>query len=341
LSSIFFNLSDMVLTGVALWIFFGSYLSFDKLRSVERENMELKKLKLQANIDELKRKIEYYKSKVRLSADSHEWLLTLSSIVQEIGSAENYSELINKLKDIVEKRFELKLEKVLDPFMKELLRVKKRSIVKDEGSKKYYYGAIFSEDGVKDIFRTKFLIETRQILDFIFNIASEKNMELELIERLTFESRTDFLTGLFNRVAFLDVAKDEFLLAKRLKTQFVFAILDIDNFKSINDTYGHKTGDEVIKSVAGIIKSNILEVELAGRLGGEEFGIVLNRDISQALKVLEKIKNEVEQKTITTISIGVCFDMTSFEEVYSIADYRLQLAKRTGKNKVVYEGSFR
>jgi diguanylate cyclase (GGDEF)-like protein len=120
-------------------------------------------------------------------------------------------------------------------------------------------------------------------------------------------------------------------------------MLDIDNFKRINDTYGHLTGDKVLKELSEIIEKSLRSEDFVGRYGGEEFLIVLPRTNKEtAFKVAERIRRKIERHRFpvpepVTVSIGVA-DSTegeSLEELISLADERLYRAKRSGKNRVI------
>src|SRR5690606_23007528 len=122
---------------------------------------------------------------------------------------------------------------------------------------------------------------------------------------------------------------------------------DIDNFKAINDTYGHQTGDDVLIQVANIIKSSIRDNDIAARWGGEELAIYLpNAPLSSALQVAERIRERVSRKTSprVTISIGVSQwkqqDMIKgLDTLFQKADQSLYTAKSTGKNQVIVSNS--
>jgi diguanylate cyclase (GGDEF)-like protein len=167
------------------------------------------------------------------------------------------------------------------------------------------------------------------------------------LARLTRQAQTDGLTNLANRRALderLDVEVDH---ARRLGTHVAFVIADIDNFKSINDGYGHQTGDEVLRRVAQNFTEAVRELDLPGRYGGEEIAIVLpGTNLSGARALAEKIRKSLEELTLTTpdgqplhvtASFGAaCFPAQSgVEELVAAADAALYEAKRTGKNRVV------
>lgn len=150
----------------------------------------------------------------------------------------------------------------------------------------------------------------------------------------------DHLTKLYSR-NYLDekiqrsMAKDE---------QGTFVLIDIDNFKQINDTYGHQVGDEVLIQVASIIQSNIRETDIGARWGGEELAIYfpkvcLDIGLLIAKRVVEKVSNETNPKV--TISCGISYwnveTKDSFTTLFKRADLALYQAKETGKNKVVVQ----
>jgi diguanylate cyclase (GGDEF)-like protein len=167
------------------------------------------------------------------------------------------------------------------------------------------------------------------------------------LARLTRQAQTDALTNLANRRALDERLDDEVDHARRLGTNVAFVIADIDNFKSINDSYGHQTGDEVLRRIGRALAEAVRELDLPGRYGGEEFAIVLpGTNLSGARALAEKIRKNLEKLLVTTpdgspfqvtASFGAaCFPaQTSVEELVAAADAALYQAKRTGKNRVV------
>ncbi len=155
---------------------------------------------------------------------------------------------------------------------------------------------------------------------------------------------TDPLTKLYNRLFF----NNQILYLKnrydRTKQPFSAMLFDIDNFKKINDTYGHNIGDEVLKKVAKIIKNSIRKTDIACRYGGEEF-IILFPDTNKqkALEISERIRKEIEKNVIyddkpVTISAGVGEFNDSYKTIHHFIhdiDEALYTAKRTGKNKII------
>ncbi len=171
----------------------------------------------------------------------------------------------------------------------------------------------------------------------------KKEANIKLFELAT----TDSLTGLFNRRHFLELAQIELERQIRHQNQAAVLMVDIDNFKKINDTYGHAAGDEVLKQVASILKNSMRKYDLIGRLGGEEFALMLcDCDFSLANEIAQRMCKKTESQLIefkkniikVTISIGLtqlCEVDKQAEEPLVRADKALYDAKNSGRNRVV------
>jgi len=159
---------------------------------------------------------------------------------------------------------------------------------------------------------------------------------------LSVEVTKDSLTQLYNHATFYDKL-DEFILRhKREGKSFGVQIIDIDDFKPINDTYGHDMGNTVILGLVDVINENLGVGDIAFRYGGEEFTVITS-DPSRAVKQAENIRRQISERSFdgvngnVTVSIGVCSYDDSFggrREFFSAADKALYNAKETGKNKV-------
>ena len=155
---------------------------------------------------------------------------------------------------------------------------------------------------------------------------------------------TDPLTKLYNRLYFnnqINYLKNQY---ERHKKPFSAMLIDIDNFKKINDTYGHHIGDEVLKNVAKIIKTTIRKTDIACRYGGEEFIILLpETEKSKAKEIAERIRKKIESSiqyddNPVTISAGVGEFNEKYKTIHHFihdVDEGLYVAKRTGKNKII------
>jgi len=164
--------------------------------------------------------------------------------------------------------------------------------------------------------------------------------QLEYANKLHF----DFLTGVYSR-EYIFRQSQEFLSSCKTSNPVGVAIIDIDNFKKINDTYGHKNGDVVLSALGNVLKSISTKDILTGRFGGEEFIITFRGiEFEKSKALLEQVRIEIENLKFdfvdkpVTISGG--FSMTEkyipFEDILSIADKKLYEAKNNGKNKIIF-----
>ncbi len=156
----------------------------------------------------------------------------------------------------------------------------------------------------------------------------------------------DGLTGLLNHKAFLDRFDEEVSRAGRFNHMLGLVILDLDKFKSINDSYGHLYGDYVLEEVSNIIKENVRAIDVVGRYGGEEFAVLLvNTDIQQCIPLAERIVRKISEKTFlkngiavnVTISAGMAgfpIHADQVRELISKADKAMYETKRIGGNSV-------
>jgi diguanylate cyclase (GGDEF)-like protein len=169
-----------------------------------------------------------------------------------------------------------------------------------------------------------------------------RNIELErMVSRLQALSVTDSLTGLKNHGFFFDRLAEELERASRYQRPLAVIIADIDNFKQVNDAFGHAAGDAVLKSLGDVFRTQLREVDLACRIGGEEFGFVLpETDEQGGMRAAERIRSAVESFVIedvgtVTVSLGVAVfpeHATERDELLESADTALYQAKHEGKN---------
>lgn len=166
-------------------------------------------------------------------------------------------------------------------------------------------------------------------------------------EMLQREADTDPLTELAGRRPFLKTLAIEFARARRFGHPMAVAMIDIDHFKRVNDTYGHHAGDEVLRALSGILVKEFRKIDLVGRLGGEEFAVVFpettpekaQRACGRLLRAVQSAAVQVDGKVIKiTISIGLAGILPNAEEGSEIlkrADEHLYIAKREGRNRLV------
>ncbi len=179
-------------------------------------------------------------------------------------------------------------------------------------------------------------------------MRTKANLELEKLNSRLYElATTDSLSGLFNRMQFMNAANDAFQYHQSVRTDMSMLMMDIDNFKQVNDEYGHAAGDAVIKAVAVCLSSSLREFDLLGRLGGEEYAMMLvGCDLDAAIRVAKRLCADVEKLRIehqgqslgVKISIGVAqmsLREPDIERALSQADKALYQAKDRGRNQVV------
>lgn len=178
---------------------------------------------------------------------------------------------------------------------------------------------------------------------YVFSLTDITKLK-EKSNLLEYQASHDKLTGLFNRNRFDELYEKEIKRARRYNNDLSLILFDIDNFKMINDSYGHQTGDEVLKEIAKIILGNVREQDINVRWGGEEFLILLPQtNLLGAFTVANKIRTSIETNIFTTNSLNITasFGVTQLLEnddessFITRSDKFLYEAKKTGKNKVV------
>lgn len=200
--------------------------------------------------------------------------------------------------------------------------------------------AQFLKNGANDYIRKPFSKE-----EFVCRINNSIE-SIENIHTIINHANRDFLTGLYNRRYFFDFGERYFSEAIENSYSFAVAVLDIDNFKSVNDTYGHDVGDMVIEHLANTLRSTTGRDDIVARFGGEEFCILLkNIEPHQALTVIERAREAVANSELVvsdeisiryTASFGLATKTyDTLEDYISEADALLYKAKQSGKNKVI------
>jgi diguanylate cyclase (GGDEF)-like protein len=175
----------------------------------------------------------------------------------------------------------------------------------------------------------------------LYEAVQEQNRQLQEM------ANRDGLTGLYNHRYFHEQLSQDFLRAKRYHENLSCILLDIDYFKKFNDTYGHQTGDVVLRALASVIQKSTRESDLAARYGGEEFAIVLyHTDGSAAFEAAERLRQMVESNEVedngnvlrVTISVGISTfpheKIHDSKELIEFADQALYKAKDNGRNRV-------
>jgi len=192
----------------------------------------------------------------------------------------------------------------------------------------------------------------QQILENALRLSNSRLVELEketvvLQDKLTQEHDQaihDTLTGIFNRLAFEERMEQEYSRWKRYKNSLSILVFDIDYFKKVNDTWGHKAGDKALKLIAGNLQKNLRESDFLARYGGEEFVVIMpETEIKAALAAANKLREAVQacefhyqdRRVSITVSCGVSQFKKSdtIESAFQRADSYLYMAKQAGRNR--------
>jgi len=179
--------------------------------------------------------------------------------------------------------------------------------------------------------------------------ASYSQSEFLLLSAKKFaeqQARTDILTGIYNRRGFFENAEAIEIKARKDDRPFVFAMIDIDNFKSINDTWGHDIGDIALKEVTNVMMKLLRKTDLFGRIGGEEFAVIFPQTlVKEGFNMAERLRQAIEEHVIKTtkgdikltVSIGVTYLQdrnVGLKDIINHSDSALYQAKLEGRNKV-------
>jgi len=196
--------------------------------------------------------------------------------------------------------------------------------------------------------RVRSLLRIKYLHDELQQKVEELQKAKEELRQLAI---TDGLTGLYNYRYFKEQLQQELSRAVRHGLNVSLIMIDIDHFKHYNDTNGHPAGDVILKSIGGLLRDNIRNIDLAARYGGEEFSLVLIETNKAAAKIVaEKIRRLIERQKFDceskqplgkiTISTGIATfpeDGKEFDDLVSSADQRLYKAKQAGRNTVFAE----
>lgn len=181
---------------------------------------------------------------------------------------------------------------------------------------------------------------------FLDDVEKDKIILKRQNARLLELARVDSLTGLLNRRAMKQRLENAFYTKSNYGVEFVVAIMDIDNFKQINDQFGHSCGDQVVKRLASIVQRKVRETDYVCRWGGDEVLILLNKaSLEGAVSTMKRIfyqisntKMKYDQNDLNiTVTIGICSSKGYYllQDIIVEADRRLYSGKRKGKNRIV------
>jgi diguanylate cyclase (GGDEF)-like protein len=188
-----------------------------------------------------------------------------------------------------------------------------------------------------------FSLEDIALIELFSQMVGASVGNIKLFEKMQRQATTDGLTGLANHKRFYEILERELWRAKRYNEKISAIMIDIDNLKMVNDTYGHRVGDKVISEIGRIIKSCIRQIDTAARYGGDEFAVILpNTNLEDAKLVAGRMvegvansfvdikKNQVQLSI--SVGLGIYDSDSSPEDITSRSDQALYDAKKAGKN---------
>ncbi len=193
--------------------------------------------------------------------------------------------------------------------------------------------------------------EARELAQWLASQASIALENARLHAIVKQQAVTDALTGLANRRRFIEELAEEVSRAERFGGPLAVVLADLDDFKGVNDRYGHQTGDEVLRAFAAVLRDRLREVDLPARIGGEEFAILLREtDLAGGKALAEQLRARLAGLRLTApdgrqLAVTASFGVTAYpqaqseDELLSVADAALYRAKALGKNRVVAAGS--
>jgi diguanylate cyclase (GGDEF)-like protein len=198
----------------------------------------------------------------------------------------------------------------------------------------------------------KFDAGEHELFSYLTNQAAQSVENVDLHETVQRQAVTDELTGLFNHRRFQEVMTTEVERARRYDQEMGLIMLDLDDFKRVNDTYGHLQGDEVLRAVATVLRQSSREIDEPARYGGEEMAVALPQtDLDGAYRFAERVRQRIESLELPlpngdgTLRVTASFGAASLKSLgvatdgkdalVAAADAALYRAKRSGKNRTV------
>lgn len=240
------------------------------------------------------------------------------------------------------------LVKLISGFIPEIDNSKVANFLKEAKMKSYILVPLLSKHthfGSLIVFSSRENISNSE-LNFLGLFAKQIELAItiaDLFQAVKEQAITDGMTGLYNRRYFEEYIKKEAIRAMRQSQKFTVIGIDLDHLKQINDTYGHNYGDIAIKAIAEVLKNNARSIDIAARMGGEEFNLILPAvDIEGGCIAAERIRKAIESVELEkighiTASLGVATypdQSDDLEELLELTDQAMYESKRNGRNRV-------
>ena len=345
------------------------YETYQQFSEKHMQELVNKNIKLEKNIDALSNIVEIgkymnaYLSDDNLISMINDMILGILGVTYSTIFILENGELSIKASNIDSMNIKLTSTEIASISKEEEFIMNDENIIKQTGSAKVDIHSIM---GIPIVLRSKFigyiLVEhkmfnfmTTELKIFLKSIANQIAIIIEnsfLYRQLENLTQTDSLMGIYNRKYFLDFLEKS--IKENEDRKFAVVMVGIDDFKNVNDTYGHQFGDEVLKNTAKILKKWTEENDLLARYGGEELIMYISdiKDVESVFNKIEIIRKELENSKVNcyglsdsvTASFGMAFypeESKDIKQLIKVADDLLYESKRQGKNKVLYSKSLK
>ncbi len=246
----------------------------------------------------------------------------------------------------------------IDTHKKPIIRKSQRVFIKNYKTNNCIIAPLICQDRVVGVLNLAdktdsngFTCEDVALIELFSQLAGSSIGNIKMFERMQRQATTDGLTGLVNHRTFYDILEKELWRSRRYGGEISLIMIDIDNLKKINDAYGHRVGDKVIKEISRKIRMCIRQIDTAARYGGDEFAVILpNTALAEATVVAERMVDVVSSSPITwekgqialsiSVGLGQYEGDISPEDITNRSDQALYTAKEAGKNTVrIFEPS--
>jgi len=358
----------LTLVAVLSYLFIiGVYLLYDKKMSDIIGNMNLEIENREEDVYFLKEEVEKNSKRIPILKNIISRYMKLSDFCIKLGSTFNIERIYRIVYDFLHTVFsesEIHIHDRKNDIYTEWVFINKMPLLIEDILKDYRFvsgenpdfkslmavpiylnNEIFSVVVVK---RENFEFHPSDLrfLNYITTISSVAISNSMLFEKTRELAVTDELTGLYTHSYFMERLKEEISSGFSRNTVFTFLMLDIDNFKKFNDSYGHQAGDVVLKRVGKKLKNVLRDTDIIGRYGGEEFSVILPyTEKNIGIEIAERIRKGIEREKFkfnedeinVTATIGVSFfpEAKTYKEIVKVADDALYRGKKLGKNRVV------
>jgi diguanylate cyclase (GGDEF)-like protein len=320
----------------------GCELAVNRIATAIRKSLELNSI-LQTTVDEVGRTLKAEYCALRIAGEGDNESLTHYRFREDLESPETIEpELLADLEAYSVRLAVHRKSHIMDgqdSARSGVTNLHPVAVMPLSYQKRFMGVLVVRSDDVTRVWRESEILLLRTVADQV-TVAVNHARLFAQVQR---QAMTDGLTGCHNRRAFEGQVERDLHMATRLNHPLALILLDIDKFKSVNDTYGHDAGDIVLRTLANTLREELRRVDTAARLGGEEFAILLPQaDLVGALAVAERIRQKVECMEIpkvgrVTASFGVAtfpFHGSQRDQLVDTADRALYLAKQTGRNRV-------